>query len=355
MSDLSSSQATETRACSCTIDSLEPPDWRAYLDSRPDATVFHDPRWVTVMSDAYANTGYFIAARRQGKIVGVLPLVLQRSLLFGCHLSSLPYLDASGLLADDADAAGSLLAASQELMAQEKASWIELRQYQPLTTPMPQRTDKVTMRLDLPAGQQALMEQLRSKTRNQVRKALSLNMAAHWGGIKLLDDFYLVYTRTMRDIGSPPHSLQFFRVLLEAFGPQAEVFSIREGDTPVGAALTLSDPRRVYVPWSGSDWRHGSGQANTMLFWSMLATCCDRRVGSFDFGRSTRDSGTHVFKQKWGATEVPLHWQYLLAKGKSMPAPPAASTKLHFAGACWRKLPMPLVRFLGPKIIRKVS
>ncbi|MCL2700429.1 MAG: GNAT family N-acetyltransferase [Phycisphaerae bacterium] len=402
--------ATE-RTIRCRVDDDPPADWADYVLRHADATVFHDPRWATLMRDVYGNACFYLTARRSTGVppvsrmgvspmhrglersalestraatsrhenpanhttgetpvglmgetpmlrsercVGVLALVLQRSWLMGDRLCSLPYLDASGVLADDDTAAAALLSQACDVMRERHAKWIELRQEHPLGD-LPTRNDKLTMRLALPAGQAELMENFRGKTRNQIRKALSVGMTADVGGPERLADFHHVYERTMRDLGSPPHSLEFFRRLMETFGRQAGVHTIRDGQRLVGASLVLEDARRVYVPWSGSDWRHGSGQANTMLFWSMLAACSDRGVKEFDFGRSTRGGGTHVFKQKWGAAEVPLHWHYILRPGQSPPTPHLDTGVLKLAGTCWRKLPICAVRVLGPRIIRKVS
>ena len=71
------------------------PDWSVWLSQRTDATILHEPRWGELMRKAYGNRPWFLTARREGRIVGVLQLVEQRSLLFGSHLCSIPYFDAA--------------------------------------------------------------------------------------------------------------------------------------------------------------------------------------------------------------------------------------------------------------------
>src|SRR5947208_1153485 len=55
------------------------------------------------------------------------------------------------------------------------------------------RTDKVHMRLDLPATAGALWDQLNTKVRNQVRKGQKGGFTVHWGGADLLDEFHAVF------------------------------------------------------------------------------------------------------------------------------------------------------------------
>ena len=60
--------------------------------------------------------------------------------------------------------------------------------------------------LDLRIGTERLWhESVRSKTRNQVRKAQKQAFDVRFGGLELFDYFYEVLTRCWRDLGSPAH------------------------------------------------------------------------------------------------------------------------------------------------------
>lgn len=304
------------------------PDWQTYTGRHVAATLYHAPDWGAVMKEAYGNRPYYVTACRGGSVVGTLQLVLQKSLLFGTHLCSLPYADAAGILADDAEVAKVLLAEAHRLMQETHASWVELRHEEPLGDSLHDRTDKVTLRLALPPDPDALWNSLSPKVRNQVRKAEREGVEVHDGSLELLNDFHRVYVRNMRDLGSPPHSLRFFRAVADHFSDACRVFVGRLDDQVVGASFTLTDGTGMRVPWAASDWRFRRSNANMLVYRHMLKRACERGCPRFDFGRSTRGSGTHKFKQQWGAEEVPLTWQYLLPQGKGLPEvrPTARST-----------------------------
>ena len=133
-----------TRDCKVTVTS-DPPPWDAYLAGHPEAGVYHTPGWGTVMARAYGNEPFYLTAERDGQTVGHLQLVLQKSILFGKHLCSLPYFDAAGIVADDADACGALLAEARALGDRLGVEWAELRQLAPLDESIPVRSDKVAM------------------------------------------------------------------------------------------------------------------------------------------------------------------------------------------------------------------
>ncbi len=347
-------QSAALDSCEVTITS-DSPDWREHLRDNPAATVYHDPRWGQVMARAYGNTPFYLTARRGGAISGTLQLVHQKSLMFGSHLCSLPYFDAAGVLADDEESRDALIDAARSLMLRRRAGWVELRQSASLDESLPARTDKVTLHLQLGGDPDDLWNRLKAKVRNQVRKATRAGLVCVRGGGELLDEFFPIYVRNMRDLGSPPHSRRFFAVLAETFGESVALFVVRQGDQPVAGSLALADRGAFRVPWAASDWRVRNLCANMLLYWEMLADACRRGSGVFDFGRSTRDAGTYRFKRQWGAEEVPLYWHFLLPEGRAVPELRPDSPKYRIMTACWRKLPLCLARTLGPRIIRKLS
>ena len=332
------------------------PDWPVWLSLRDDATLLHDPRWGRLMQEVYGNRPWYLTARRDDLIVGVLQLVEQRSLLFGSHLCSIPYFDAAGILADDDPTRHALLLEARRLRQDCRCGWVELRhEGQAVLAGVPSRTDKVTLRLFLPGSSDDLWKALNAKVRNQVRKAQKGGLVGCDGGMELLGEFHRVYVRNMRDLGSPPHSLAFFRGLMETFGPACRVFVVRKAGQALAASLTLRDRLATRVPWAGSDWRFRQLNANMLMYWNMLARACDSGSACFDFGRSKVDAGTYRFKKQWGAHEVALHWHYLMPPGKDLPELRPDSPKYRLMVSCWKKLPVCLARILGPRILGKLA
>ena len=331
------------------------PDWRDYMAGQSGAGIYHDVRWGGIMQGAYGNAPFYLTARRGQAVVGTLQLVAQRSILFGSHLCSLPYFDAAGVLADDSQAEAAILDAAGRLAKDLGVGWVELRQVRTLGESLLARTDKVTLHLPLPGSSEGLWKGLKDKVRNQVRKAEKAGMTAEEGGPELLDDFHAVYSRNMRDLGSPPHGRKFFRLIAEAFPAAIRLFVVRQGRQAVAASLTLRDNHAVHVPWAGSDWRLSKFCPNMLLYWKMLAVSSDTGAACFDFGRSTPDEGTFRFKTQWGAEPVQLYWHFLMSEGKAMPDLRPDSPKYRFMVACWKKLPVRMARAIGPRIIGKLS
>ena len=335
--------------------SSQKPHWAPYLTANHCATIYHDPSWGDLMAAAYGNRPFYLTVRSEGTIVGVLQLIRQKSLLFGRHLASLPYFDSAGILADDDQVREILISQARHLGRTLRVQWVELRQAGPPNKSLPTRTDKVTLQLELPRSADDLWTQLKAKVRNQIRKAQRADLVCTRGRSELLREFYSIYVRNMRDLGSPPHSWSFFRLICERLTDSVHLFVVRKGRQPVAASLTLGDTHILRVPWAGSDWRVRNLCPNMLLYWEMLAFSCSNGFKQFDFGRSTRNAGTYQFKRQWGPQEVALYWQYLLPEGQKMPELTPDNPKYRFMVALWKRLPIWLARTIGTRVIGKLS
>jgi hypothetical protein len=84
-----------------------------------------------------------------------------------------------------------------------------------------------------------------------------------------------------------------------------------------------------------------------------LERAVERGSRRFDFGRSTIDSNTFRFKQQWGARPEPSCWQYYVRRGTLGDMRPDHG-RFRLAIKAWRHLPLPVSRWLGPRIVRGI-
>ena len=216
-----------------------------------------------------------------------------------------------------------------------------------------QLTSKVHMRLKLPASADELWMQLKPKVRNQVRKAEKQQFTVHCGGLELLEPFYEVFSRNMRDLGTPVFGRQLFSSILSSFGDEAEFCVVQKGQRPIAAGLLLHGNGVTQVPSASSLRSFNSTCVNMLMYWHLLQRAIARSQGVFDFGRSTVDSSTFQFKSQWGAQPQPAVWQYYVRKGtiKDMRV---ESGKYRLFIALWRRLPVSISRVIGPVIVRGI-
>ncbi len=329
--------------------------WDRFVDAHPDATGYHLWAWRGVFERAFGHRTSYLVAERDGATTGVLPLVQFRSPLFGRFLVSLPFVNYGGVLAIDDASAHALVARAASIAGELKARHVELRHRARRFEGLAAKEHKVSMLLPLAASTEAMWEGLDRKVRNQVRKAEKSGLTAESGGIERLDDFYAVYARNMRDLGTPVYAKQFFAEVMRTFPDRTQVIVSRLAATGqvVASGLTWKWRDTVEVPWASSLREFNQMAPNNQLYWTIIDRAIAAGASVLDFGRSTPNEGTFHFKRQWGAEPLPLCWEYDLLGG-TLPDQSPKNPKFRLAIDMWKRLPLPIANAIGPHIVRSI-
>lgn len=336
------------------LDRADEAAWDAYVARHPSASIYHLSSWRRLIADWYGHQAHHCYARdtNTGGIVGVLPLIRLRSLLFGDYLVSMPYFNYGGAIADSADVEESLMTHAAALAGQLGCSHIEFRDTATRRGKWAVRTDKVGMQLELPASVDALWTNLGSKLRAQVKRPQrEAGVEVQRGGCELLSDFYDVFSRNMRDLGTPVYPRAMFEDILKTFPQAASIVVVRFAGRAAAAGFLIGFRERLEIPWAASRRELNRLGFNMLLYWETLKFAVEQRYAIFDFGRSSRDGGTHQFKKQWGARETPIHWHYWTAAGREMPNLTPKNSKYGFAINVWKKIPVAVANRLGPWLV----
>jgi FemAB-related protein (PEP-CTERM system-associated) len=326
-------------------------DWDRYVTARNPDTGYHLWDWRRVFTNVFGHDAIYLIARGQSGVEGVLPLVQIKSLLFGNSLTSLPFLNYGGVLADTTEASQALIEAAGEEAQRRRCAHVELRHVERCFESLPCKQHKVSMRLPLAPG---LWERLDRKVRNQIRKAEKSGLVIERGGQALVEDFYAVFARNMRDLGTPVYSRRLFEEVLATFPERSQLHVIRLGGQPIAAGFTYRTPEMVQLPWASSIRDFNALCPNVLLYWDAIQFAQESGASSFDMGRSTPGEGTFKFKAQWGAEPVPLHWEYQLTGTSQVPNVSPGNPKFQLAIALWQKLPLGVATRVGPMIVRAI-
>ena len=335
------------------IDDADSEAWDQYASGHSDHTFYHDYAWRDFFRSYLNKETYYLMARCGGRVVGVLPLVRQRSRLFGDYMVSLPFLNYGGALVDNHDVAQCMVAHAQELVGITKTAYVELRGESPFGN-LPCKTRKVSMRLALPDSSDELHSAFSSKLRSQIRRPLREDPVVRSGSVELLDQFYNVFSRNMRDLGTPVYSKRFFREILRRFTANTEIVVVELDGSAIAAAFLIHGNHMSEIPWASSDRRYNKISVNMLLYWEVLKRSIERRSTVFDFGRSSRDSGTYRFKKQWGAKPTQLYWSYVLSEGCAKPDLNPENKKFALVIRAWQLLPVPVANTIGPLLARNL-
>ena len=323
-------------------------DWYHAAREQSCSHLAHSPEWAAVIREAYGHVPLYLAADDTHGGTGLLPAVIVERPLVGAVVTSMPFLDGGGPCSSSPAVSDVLV---QHLVHEARsigASAVELRSAHRLAIAAAPLEHKVNMVLPLPASTDTLWRQLDRGVRNQVRKAERAGLSVEFGGIEKVDAFYEIFAARMHDLGSPVHAPRFFHATVAAFGNRARVALVRKDRTPVGGLIALAFKDTLAVPWASCAREHFALCPNMLLYWETIRTGCLEGFARFDFGRSTRGSGTHHFKHQWGALEQPLYW-YTIPIGCSRVARGESRAAACLTGL-WQRLPLTVTRRVGPRV-----
>ena len=324
--------------------------WRQAVDELSQSTLAHSPEWFTVVRNAYGHDPLYLSAEDDKGRLGLLPAFVVRRPFFGTVVTSMPFLDGGGPCSSSAPLAQVLV---EHLIGEARrlgARVVELRCTERLALASPPMEHKVNLTLPLPAGSDHLWRQLDGSVRNQIRKAERSGLSVEFGGAEELPAFYEIFAVRMRDLGSPVHALGFLRAIVDSFGGRARIALVRKGSTPVGGLIALAFKDRLAVPWASCLNEYRSLCPNMLMYWEILRAACVEGFRRFDFGRSSRHSGTYHFKRQWGAREEQLFWYTIPITPRRSPPISSASRGAVLVAKAWRRLPLAVTRRLGPRI-----
>lgn len=332
-------------------DASDAADWDAFVRAHPDGTLYHRFAWRDIIEGAFGHPSYYLMARRGGRPCGVLPVVRVSSRLFGRYLVSVPFVDYGGVLAEDDYVARALLATADTIMREERCRWLELRHRGRHFPELAVVSHRAAMIADLPPDSDRLWQSIDRKARNQVRKAEQNGIEVHSGGIEFVDEFYRVFSRNMRDLGTPVYPRRLFVEALTRFGPDARVFLAR-GGAVLAAGITLAHQGVTTMPWASSLKEARPLCANVLLYWRALQDAIANGASKFDFGRSRPEGGTYHFKQQWGARSTPLAWECRLNAGQHLVDHSPDNPRFRIAITVWQHLPVGMTNLVGPRVVR---
>ena len=321
-----------------------------------DATPFHRPAWLRAVEQGTGQRAVGLIAERRGALTGWLPLTEVRSPLFPAALVSSGFAVGGGILADSTATAQRLSEAATELAQRRSCTSVELR-----GGVLPGNWHVVggkhaNFSAPLAENDEAQLLSITRRQRADVRKGLERPFAVSSGnGAAERASHYAVYAESVRNLGTPVFPRALFDAVLDEFGDDADILTLRLDGVPIASVLTLYH-RGVAMPyWGGGTFAARATKANERLYYELM--CHARRQGchTFDFGRSKVGSGPFAYKKNWGFTPEPLTYATWHSAGSEVrnvdPTSDAYSAKI----ALWKRLPLSVSNLLGPSIARGLA
>lgn len=342
----------------CDVALLTPPwrsAWEAYVAKHPEATLFHTLAWRDAVEHAFGHEAVYLTARRDERLVGLLPMFFVPSKIAGRMLVSVPYGVGGGIVADDHEAGTALFAAAQRVARKRCCGVIDLRSERAVIPDLPVVNHYVGFRRDLPREASEVLEWLPRKARAAARNARQKYRLSVSFGDEHLRRVWHLYTLSMRRLGSLAYPFSLFERLAQATPKEHWVSVVRWRDRPVAGLVTFLFKDRVMPYFIGTTNEARRCSAANYVY----LTAMERGVRSgyrvFDFGRSRRDNtGSYNFKRNSGFEPRPLGYQHYLAPGHIAPDLTPDDRRFRLARRLWTHLPLCVTRTAGARLARHI-
>jgi FemAB-related protein (PEP-CTERM system-associated) len=327
-----------------------------FLEVHPDATPFHNLDWIEGVAAGTGNRACALVLERGGDLRGYLPITLVDSPIFGRLLASSGFAVGGGVLLAEGEKGEALFSAVEEAAQRLSCDAVELR-----GGSLPSARAGWTIRNDshcsfaapLAVDDEAQLLAIPRKQRAEVRKGLS-------GALEITisrDEaerrvHHAVFARSVHALGTPVFPRALFDQVIERFGNDADILTVRHRGEPVASVLSLYHRDAVMPYWGGGTTAARALRANDRMYFELMRHARKRGCTRFDFGRSKTGSGAYHFKRNWGFHPQPLVYACWTPPG-ARPRDADPRSRSNSARAdLWRRLPTALADRLGPLIAR---
>ncbi|MBN2031174.1 FemAB family PEP-CTERM system-associated protein [bacterium] len=328
-------------------------EWNRYILKSPDSVFGHHLGWKDVVAETYGHKPFYLMGFKDNAVVGILPLFLIKSFIFGKCLVTSPYLTFGGLVSDDEDVAAALIDQAIQIAHIEKVRYIEIRNEKPIVYSLQNKSVYCTLVLNLSLGIKKIWHSsLHPSTRRNIQKACRSGLAVVEGH-DYLKYFVDINARNMHRLGTPAHDYRFFSNIIRYF-PESTLLMVRFKRTFIGGMFLVYFKNTVLMPWIASLQSYFHLRPNNLLYWEAIQRADEKGYRFFDFGRSKQNSGTYRFKMQYGAKPVQLYYQYYLNSVHKIPNFDPENPVFSFPVSVWKKMPVFITKRIGHRIIRNI-
>lgn len=309
-----------------TLSSGDEPGYRNFVEAHPQGTFHYGLKYRRLLDQLLPSSdSIYLLARKEGRVVGVLPAFIRRSRK-GNILNSLPFYGSHGGVltakenSEASDVKRSLLKQIQALAVAEKCLVSTI--VTPLFDSDPKiyeeewgvdfRDSRIGQVTFLPAAGQDLDDRLmtvfHAKTRNMIRKAYKSNIdwrsSSSESDLRFLAD---LHTKNSTALGIVAKSRLFFSLVprIFSYGRDYQIYVATKDGENIAALLLFYHNTTVeyFTPCIVEHYR--SIQPMSLLIFEAMKQAISNGFRSWNWGGTGHGlEGIYRFKKRWGATDL---------------------------------------------------
>lgn len=322
-------------------------EWNDYVYSHSDGTIDHLAEWSVIFKRTIGYTPLYFFIVEDCKTIGLLPFFKKKG-LFKSVIATVN----GGVLLDDEKIIDNVIKIFFDLKIVASVGDIRLINNAFSITGWNIDSSNVMVRRNIPANENDLWKGIPSKRRNLIRKALKNDLTAKFIDpcLEDIDDFYRIYARNYRDLGTPVRSKSFFVEQINRIPQNIKMQKVFYNQQLIGVMWLQSYGDELADPEAASLRRFFHTKVNDFMYYKAFEYAMDNGFSIFNMGRSQINTGTYKFKKSWGDVNIDTINEYSLLE---KPTIGQKKKKYNVFIMLWQKLPVGLTTLIGP-FIRKI-
>jgi FemAB-related protein (PEP-CTERM system-associated) len=345
-----SSPSTDVRAHHFTDAVAE--RWDRFVFQQPTGSLFHLLAWKRAIEATFGFRSCYAYAERNGEITGVAPVFSISNWVIGRSLVSAPFAVYGGICAADSKSEEALLKHLKELARAQQVDYLELRyRHRELIPGFVSNPLYATFTAPLSADHADNLKRLPKDTRYMIRKGAKEGLTSR-RGMDQMEAFYQLFASSMQRLGTPVFPRSLFDNLAQEFAPSVDLLMVYRSSEPVSGVFSFRFRDTILPYYAGATAESPKLAANNFMYAELMKIASEEGLRRFDFGRSKKGTGAYAFKTQWNMDIEPLTYQVHLVRRKDLPNFTPLNPKFELAARLWRKMPLGLTTFLGPRVVR---
>lgn len=333
-----------------TLVPAEEENWDEYVSRHPEATFYHTIGWRDLVRDVQKHEPKYLVAKEGDRITGTLPLFLISTFLSGKKLISVPHGIVGGVCADSDEIETLLIDHAKKIAEGGNYEFLELRQMRKSDHDMPVNSQYTVVRTSLEEPE-CLFKKLRPDIRRCLRRSLEKDLDITLESSNV-DTFYRLYAEGQRNFGTPVEGYKWISEIVRRFPENHRISYVKCGDTIIMVKLMRLYKNEISPVLSYGLRDFQNTYCEHRLIWSWMEHGFKNGYSWFNFGRSLENSGTFKFKMGWNGEHIPLYYYYHLVNRQTLPDYSHTAGSRKAVAAIWRRLPLKVANYAGPKIRR---
>jgi hypothetical protein len=338
------------------INPLEDSAWNELIQSFSNCHFFHTSHWVRVLHESYGYRPVYLAIPNSSRAAIIVPFLEVKSRLTGTRGVALPFTDFCAPLIKN-NFEGEILSSICQVGKENSWRYAEIRGGEEIFGSQVYSKQYYFHTLDIDKAENRLFAGLRKNNQRNIKRALNhqLKVGFHHD-LPSLQAFYQLNCFTRRRHGLPPQPFHFFKKLQEHIIKKnlGEIALVSYKSKIIAGTIFLYFRKKVIYKYGASLREFQFLRANHLIFWEAIRRYSAQGFVNFHFGRTDlSDQGLRYFKNGWGTEEKLLNY-YTIDIGKNALKQTDHQSLLK-AGQIFKKLPLPILRFLGKHFYRHMG